>query len=111
MTTERTDGSVPLTSIYINLKQRCITFATEDQATKLTLAPEGVFYQLLQGAAITTRSVDRLVGEAEAEAGEVAGPEKEPTITLSGKLKSKPRQGRADGSGNPTAWARLAAHM
>src|SRR5215207_8622801 len=37
-------------------------------------------------------------------------PEKSPTITLAGKLKSQPKEGRPDGSGLPTAWARFAAH-
>jgi hypothetical protein len=37
-------------------------------------------------------------------------PEKNPTITLAGKLKSLPKEGRPDGSGLPTAWARFAAH-
>jgi hypothetical protein len=36
--------------------------------------------------------------------------EKESTVTLAGKLKSQPREGRPDGSGLPTAWARFAAH-
>jgi hypothetical protein len=36
--------------------------------------------------------------------------EKESTITLSGRLKSIPKEGRVDGSGFPTAWARFAAH-
>jgi hypothetical protein len=37
-------------------------------------------------------------------------PEKSPTVTLAGKLKSQPKEGKPDGSGLPTAWARLAAH-
>jgi hypothetical protein len=37
--------------------------------------------------------------------------EKESTVTLSGRLKSVPKEGRVDGSGFPTAWARFAAHQ
>jgi hypothetical protein len=36
--------------------------------------------------------------------------EKESTVTLAGRLKSQPKEGRPDGSGFPTAWARFAAH-
>src|SRR5947209_19863153 len=36
--------------------------------------------------------------------------ERDKPLTLQGKLKSKPRPGRPDSRGNPTAWARFAAH-
>lgn len=110
MANERRDSPVPLTSIYIDLQGRSLTFTTENQATKLTLTPAGIVYQHLIGAALTERSVERLVEEMEDEASDATASEREPTVTLSGRLKSKPRQGRADGQGNPTAWARFAAH-
>jgi hypothetical protein len=37
--------------------------------------------------------------------------EREKTITLSGKLKSQPKPGKADRSGKPTAYADFAAHV
>jgi hypothetical protein len=37
--------------------------------------------------------------------------EREKTITLSGKLKSKPQPGKNDRSNNPTAYANFAAHV
>lgn len=111
MGSERVDSSLLLTSIYIDLQERSITFRADDQATRLTFTPAGILYQALHGAAVTDRSVERLLDELEQEAPEAPAVEREPTVTLSGKLKSKPRQGRADGRGNPTAWARLATHQ
>src|SRR5205809_507993 len=35
---------------------------------------------------------------------------KEAPLTLTGRLKTQPRDGRPDAKGNPTAWARLAVH-
>jgi hypothetical protein len=110
MRLEGADSPTPLSSIHIDLEERSVIFRAEDRATKLMLTPAGVLYQHLQGAAITERSVERLVDESEEEAEDASTTEREPTVTLSGKLKSKPRQGRADGRGNATAWARFAAH-
>jgi hypothetical protein len=36
--------------------------------------------------------------------------EKKTTVTVSGKLKSKPQEGKPDSKGNPTAWSRMAVH-
>lgn len=105
------EGALPLTGIQIDLKERSITFTTEDQATRLLLTPQGILYQLVRRTAIAERSVQKLVADdTQAESDATISSEKDPTVTLSGKLKSKPRQGRADGQGNPTAWARFAAH-
>jgi hypothetical protein len=56
--------------------------------------------------------LQRLLSPAlrELPAGVSEEPEKEPTVKLSGRLKSQPKAGRPDGSGFPTAWARFAAH-
>ncbi len=111
MSAEHSDNRAPLRSIHVDLAERSITFSTDTQATKLLLTPQGILYQLLQGVAITERAVERLVDEADQDGEEdTASAEREPTVTLSGRLKSKPKQGRADGRGNPTAWARFAAH-
>jgi hypothetical protein len=32
------------------------------------------------------------------------------TVTVTGRLKTRAKEGRADRSGKPTAWAKLAAH-
>jgi hypothetical protein len=110
MELEKENAPLLLSSVYIDLQERSITFTADEQATKLVLISSGILYQQLPGAAITARSVEKLVGEFEEEGSDDPISEREPTVTLSGKLKSKPRQGRADGRGNPTAWARFAGH-
>lgn len=37
--------------------------------------------------------------------------EKQPTVTVTGKLQTTPRQGNPDAKGNPTAWALVAVHI
>jgi hypothetical protein len=95
-----------LRHIHIDLAERTIVFAAEDErATKLTLTPEGVIYE------VTDSSGQLAAGESAIDAGdEESLPEREPTVRLTGKLKSVPRDGRVDSSGHPTAWARFAAH-
>jgi hypothetical protein len=104
------EGSPPreIAAVHIILE------ATDGTETRLTLKPEGMFLLLSQvagftGAAITERSVNQLVTQGEATA--TSKPEsKEETITVSGRLKGKPRAGRPDRNNKPTAWALLAAH-
>jgi len=90
----------PLTGIHINLEERSIEF--EDKhgtVAKLRLAANGVIFD---------------GGSARFSGGEDAnkeGNEDKQTVTLTGRLKAKPRQGRPDRSGNPTAYARMSAHV
>lgn len=102
---------IPLTAIHIDLEQRSLTLETDQRpAVRLTFSLRGILCELLTPPAdspgspaslITERAVDRLISPT---------PEKEPTVTLTGRLKSQPRAGRPDARGNPTAWARFAAH-
>ena len=85
--------------------------AEDGTETKLTFEAEGTFSLIsqvaaLSGARITERSVDTLLEQA--TGGE--GKEKLPPVTLTGRLKTRPKPGRPDGRGNPTAWAMLAVH-
>lgn len=94
----------PLSAIRIDLKDRSIIFEAEDQPiARLSLAPEGLVFTALH----------RIV-EAEARAAlpaeQAERSEKEKTVTLTGRLKTEPKEGKADSRGNPTAWARLAVH-
>ena len=108
MAKEHETGPVSLTAIHIDLKELSITFeAAEDRATRLTFSPRGVLYEILRLDPATRRGVERLVS-AGADASQ--GREKEPTVTVTGRLKSRPREGRPDARGRPTAWARLAVH-
>lgn len=80
----------------------------------LTHSPDGVFYQLLDTASITDRSVEQLATELEDERAtdeEQAGQRRAPTSVLSGRLQGRAKEGRADSRGRPTAWARFLAHI
>lgn len=102
MSLEQSGDTEPLRHIHVDLAEHTITLqAASGQATRFSFRLDGIFYQLLQLPA------DRLVAGDEADE---AAPEREPTVILSGKLKSAPREGRPDSSGLPTAWARFAAH-
>lgn len=105
MSNERKD--ILLSSIHINLKDRSITFESGDQpVAKLTLAPEGVIFEAAYGLPLPRRE-----GELPSTSPATSpGKEKEQTVTLTGKLKSQPKEGKPDSKGNPTAWARLAVH-
>jgi len=101
MSKEREGQGVPLTAIHINLKEQAIEF--EDQygtIARLNISPLGV---ILESELVSARGP-----YAQAEP---AGREREPTVVLTGRLKSKHREGKVDRSGRPTAYARFAAHQ
>ncbi len=103
-----------LRSIHIDLAERSVTFEGPGQAaTRLRLTPEGILYQLLGSVPLTERLVDRLTTDAPSDSPTSeanAAKQKDPTVVLTGKLKTVPRAGRPDSQGHPTAWARFAAH-
>ncbi len=91
-----------VTGIHINLTERSIVFEVDGRpTTKLTLMPYGL---------ILDEQADESVRDA-GDQGEEAERESQRTVTLTGRLKAKPREGRPDRSGNPTAYARFAAHV
>jgi hypothetical protein len=121
MTTEQQEGPVPLRRIAIDLQEHSITFETDGQAaTRLTLTSAGVLYQLLGSPLITERSVDQLTTPARDDVAALAedplpiepdtAKQRNPTVALTGRLKSQPKEGRPDNQGHPTAWATFAAH-
>jgi hypothetical protein len=93
-----------LKTIHIDLEARTIIFQAGQTETKLTFSTEGLLYEVLGADPITDRSVDRLTGESD------GAKEKESSVTLTGRLKTQPKEGRADRRGKPTAWAKLAVH-
>ena len=125
-------GRVVLTGIRLDLTERSIAFeAGAEVVGKLTLAPEGILFEapppagsfLEPGAAaevVTGELVDdetptTTAGEdrpEQPEPGEQSPrTELEGRVTLAGRLKTTPREGKPDRRGNPTAWARFAAHV
>jgi len=113
MAQEQEQTRESLKAIHVDFQERSITFEAENSAaTKLTLAPGGVLYELLGAVSITARSVEKLLETAAAASPEAEDtPETDKTIILAGRLKSQPKEGKPDRSGNPTAWARFAAHQ
>jgi len=126
------EGSInKLSSIHIDLEERFIETLTQDGiAIRFTFSPEGVFQQLLQhgsleGAARRLLSASQPETEGDPNAMTDAGVEspapatqeasapreKQPALVLPGRLQTTPMDGRPDGRGKPTAWARFLAHM
>jgi hypothetical protein len=108
-------AGVPVKGLLIDLQEPSLTLLSETEVlAKVSLSRSGLIFE------------SRFVASAEPAAApepsqppvEVPGPaasvessaEKASTVTLNGRLKSKPREGRPDAQGNPTAWARFAAH-
>ncbi len=86
-----------VTGIHLNLVERTITFDVEGEAAvSLRLASYGL---TLESPAMSATTPAEVVDEAQK------------TVTLSGRLVNAPRSGRPDRSGNPTAYARFAAHI
>ncbi len=92
---------MPLTAIHINFEEHRIELEdSHGTVTSLSFPPLGTI-SYHPGSSSPSEGPD------DAPPGE---PERERTVTLSGRLTTKPRQGRQDRSGNPTAYARFAAH-
>lgn len=86
-----------VTGIHLNLVERMLTFDVEGEAAvSLRLAPYGL---TLESPAMSATTAAEVLDEAQK------------TVTLSGRLVNAPRSGRTDRSGNPTAYARFAAHV
>src|SRR5207249_4421486 len=123
MAKEGEKSPLPLIAIHINLEQPSVVFVAADlSATRLTYSPRGILYEVVdkpsENVSEPSDSVDipkipvqrtvLLPGDQTTAPKERQ--EKEPTITLPGKLASQPKEGRPDNHGKPTAWARLLAH-
>lgn len=88
-----------VTGIHLNLIERSLTLDVDGSpVVSLRLTTYGL-----------------ILGISEPSPAPVSEPEAleeaQKTVTLSGRLKAAPRPGRADRSGNPTAYARFAAHV
>lgn len=120
MTKEHAGPSIPLTGIYLDLPSKTVVLAAKDQlVASVRLTPEGLVFQanpdpatpLQPSETVPTLSPDEGSSPTTPDlAGTVIETEKPKAVTLQGKLKNKPRVGRPDSRGNPTAWARFAAH-
>ena len=114
MSKEAEGVGIPFTDIHINLTDKSIILKKEDEIVA-TLVFEGkipaagVIFFGNQPQVLSDSPFDE---EGETPVSPVSpAKEREKTVTLSGKLKSKPQPGRNDRSGKPTAYADFAAHV
>jgi hypothetical protein len=106
---------VPLKGLLIDLEARSVTMlSTTEVLAKVTLSSSGIIFESgatppAESAAVPEPTPPPVAVPATADSTETSV-EKARTVTLNGRLKSKPREGRPDAQGKPTAWARFAAH-
>lgn len=121
MSAEQDHPGIPLSGIHLDLTEHSITFEADHKPIAKVVFSSGTLYfqttsqSLPEGSVAAESSTTGALAPTEESTPSEDSPtievrERESTIVLSGRLKSKPREGRPDGRGNPTAWARLAAH-
>jgi hypothetical protein len=111
------EAGIRFTDIHINLADQTITLKKEDEVVATLvfegkLPAAGVIFLGSQPKAL----LDSLFDEEPETPVSPTSPsdvakEREKTITLTGKLKSKPQPGKNDRSNKPTAYADFAAHV
>lgn len=104
MSKEQEGHEIPITvtTIHIDLKERIVSFEHEgEEIAKVSFANEGVVF--VRG--------DQESLPASSETGPKAAKESEPRVVLTGRLKTKLREGRPDRNGRPTAYGKFAAHV
>lgn len=107
---EQETRGVPISSIHINLAERSITLEAENEAVAKLIFSSGTIYFNPPKEALEEQVQSQESPEQENEPELELSLEREKTVTFTGRLKGKPRQGKADRSGHPTAYARFAAH-
>jgi hypothetical protein len=120
MAGETEPTGIPFTDIHINLTDQTITLKKEEEVVATLvfegkLPAAGVIFLGSQPQALLESPFDEEpempVSPTSPATLSDAAKEREKTITLSGKLKSKPQPGKNDRSNKPTAYADFAAHV
>jgi hypothetical protein len=90
-----------------------IVEVTDGPVFALALSRSGIFYQPLESRSLTESAVDPADSDLSVDTEENARSEEQrnPTTVLSGRLQGQAKEGRVDGRGRPTAWARFLAHL
>src|SRR5215210_3975517 len=94
---------VPLKSVHLDLVDWVLTLEGAD-GRAIRFSPIEALHQLLSKAQLPPPA-------SASEAEQPAESKENPTSTISGKLKTQPKEGLADSRGRPTATARLAYHQ
>jgi hypothetical protein len=111
------EAGIRFTDIHINLVDQTITLKKEDEVVATLvfegkLPAAGVIFLGSQPQALLDSPFDEEPEPPVSSTSPLdAAKEREKTVTLSGKLKSKPQPGKPDRSGKPTAYADFAAHV
>src|SRR5262245_46173354 len=94
---------VRITGIRVNLVDRSIELESDQQPiAKLSLTQTGLLFEAKPSALPQSEAVTPVAEPAGSEPSlDSDEDEKERTAVLSGRLKSKPREGRSDSRGNP----------
>jgi len=114
MSNERQPKDIRLTGIHIDLVDQIVTLEAQDgRRAKLSFGqPTTLFKAHPQPPSESDTPAefvaDDETGWPEPDAAPQAAQEKPQPVTLSGRLRTKPKAGRPDRQGRPTAWARLA---
>jgi hypothetical protein len=120
MAGEMEPTGIPFTDIHINLTDQTITLKKEEEVVVTLvfegkLPAEGVIFFGSQPQALLDSPFDEEpeipVSPASLATTSEVAKEREKTVTLSGRLKSKPQPGKNDRSNKPTAYADFAAHV
>jgi hypothetical protein len=111
MAKEAEGVGISFTDIHINLTDQTITLKKEEEVVATLvfegkLPAAGIIFFGNQQPSLPDSPFDE-----EPEIPVSPATEKEKTATLTGKLKSQPKPGKADRSGKPTAYADFAAHV
>ncbi len=110
MSSERAEG-IPLSAIHINLTEPSITFEADNKPVAKLIFSSGTIYFNTPKEAIEEQAQPQEGPEQQAQQELELPVEREKTVTLTGRLKTKPKQGKVDRSGHPTAYARFTAHV
>jgi hypothetical protein len=120
MAGELENTGIPFTDIHINLTDQTVTLKKEDDVVATLvfegkLPAAGVIFLGSQPQGLLDSPFDEEPETPVSPASSVitsdAAKEREKTVTLTGKLKSKPQPGKNDRSNKPTAYADFAAHV
>jgi hypothetical protein len=109
MGAEQQSDAIFLKSAHLDFEGRRLFLLRSDETVlRFSLTDKGILSEILRPQ--TLEEPISQVPPCEAQTDDVATPAKK-TVTLTGKLKSKPQEGRLDRNQKPTAWARLAVHL
>jgi len=96
-----------ITSFLVDLKhKKVLGFTDEHEVIRMQLTDIGVILEIIDASPIARPTVE----SEEAKNPQPEQGEKDPVSIYTGKIKGYVRAGRPDGSGKPTAWARVAVH-